>query len=242
MPNFMYLSIIIPVWNEANKISADIREIIRYADGHDLSIEVIIVDDGSEDNTYYIANETAVPEYLKKKVLQYTPHRGKGYAVRRGIAESKGELVMFMDSGQNVPMEFIDKGIKQIEENECDILIGSRYLPESIIKRKLIWYRHFTSRWFRKIVKLYLQIPDSISDTQCGFKIFKGIPARQLFKNCRSDGFIFDLEIILMALKEKFKICELAIEWTCDRDSRLSLLKAFLPVFKDLRKLRQTYV
>jgi dolichyl-phosphate beta-glucosyltransferase len=147
-----------------------------------------------------------------------------------------------MDSGQNVPLEFIDKGIKKIKENDCDILIGSRYLPESIIKKKLIWYRYFTSRWFKKMVKLYLQIPDSISDTQCGFKIFKGEPARQLFENCRSDGFIFDLEIILIALKKKFKICEFAIEWTCDRDSRLSLLKAILPVYKDLRKLRQTYL
>jgi hypothetical protein len=92
------------------------------------------------------------------------------------------------------------------------------------------------------VVKWYYQLPSDITDTQCGFKLFKGDIARNLFYNCRSDGFIFDLEIILNAIKNKFRLCELPIEWSCDRDSRLSLIQAVIPVFKDLRKLKRDFV
>jgi len=234
----MYLSIIIPVWNEAGKIADDIRDVVQFAKDYGAPIELIIVDDGSDDNTSEIADECSNTESLRKRVIRYTKHRGKGYAVRKGMGESKGQLVMFMDSGQNVPVKFIKSGILQIEKENCDILIGSRYLPASVIKKKLIWYRQVTSLFFRKVVKWYLNLPLYISDTQCGFKFFKGDVARELFRDCRSDGFIFDLEIILRALKKDYKICDFPIEWHCDRDSRLSLFQAFFPIFRELRQLR----
>jgi dolichyl-phosphate beta-glucosyltransferase len=238
----MFLSIIIPVWNEAAKIADDIQEIAKFADEENFPLELIIVDDGSEDNTSQIANDTPVAKSLKKRVIRYPDHRGKGYAVRKGISESKGELVMFMDSGQNVPVKFINSGIKLVEQENCDILIGSRYLPTSVIKKKLIWYRQLTSIVFRKVVKWYLKLPLPISDSQCGYKFFKGDLARNLFSDCQSNGFIFDLELILLAQKKEYKICEFPIEWRCDRDSRLSLSRAFLPIFKELRELKSTYL
>jgi dolichyl-phosphate beta-glucosyltransferase len=238
----MYLSIIIPVWNEAAKIADDINEIAQFVEDADFVLELIIVDDGSADNTSQIANNTPVAKSLIKRVIRYPEHRGKGYAVRKGISESKGKLVMFMDSGQNVPVKFINSGIKLIEQENCDILIGSRYLSTSVIKKKLIWYRQVTSLVFRKVVKWYLKLPLSISDSQCGYKFFKGDLARNLFRDCQSNGFIFDLELILRAQKKGYKICEFPIEWRCDRDSRLSLYRAFFPIFRELRELKSNYL
>jgi len=238
----MSLSIIIPVWNEAGKIADDIREVVAFSKEQDWEIELIIIDDGSEDHTSRLAEDSSVPASVLKKVIRYTPHRGKGFAVRKGIAESTGELVMFMDSGQNVPLSYINVGIKQIEQGDCDILIGSRYLPASIIKKKLVWYRQISSFLFRKFIKWFLHIPKFISDTQCGFKLFRGDVARELFFNCQSDGFIFDLEIILSAIRKEYRICEFAIEWTCDRDSRLSLIQSLYPILRDIRRLRKEFL
>jgi len=235
----MHLSIVIPAWNEATKIADDVREISRYVKKLKFLIELILVDDGSEDNTAQIAEEVAATKSLEIRIIRSTHHRGKGYAVRKGISKTSGDYVMFMDSGRNVPVEFIHSGLNLIEQKKCDMLIGSRYLPESIIKKKLIWYRQLISYTFRIFVKWYLKLPVFLTDTQCGFKIFRGDIARELFKNCTSDGFIFDLEIILLALDKNYQICEFPIEWTCDRDSRLSLIRSFIPIFSDLRRLKR---
>lgn len=234
----MYLTIVIPVWNEAGKIVDDIREISDFVRDLTFPVELIIVDDGSEDNTSQIAEEVSVSDSLIKRVIRYSPHRGKGYAVRKGISESSGDFVIFMDSGRNVPLDSIKSGIKLLEHEKCDVLNGSRYLPESLIRKNLIWYRWITSVIFRKYVKWYLNLPAFITDTQCGFKLFKGGIARELFKKCSSEGFVFDLEIILLALKKEYRICEFPLEWTCDRDSRLLLIPSVSPIFRELQRLK----
>jgi len=234
----MHLSIVIPAWNEAGKIVDDIREISAFVKNITFTVELIIVDDGSEDNTSQIAEKVSVPDSLKKRVIRYTPHRGKGFAVRKGISESSGDIVIFMDSGRNVPVETIESGLKLLEQNKCDVLIASRYLPESVIRKRLIWYRQVTSTIFRKYVKWYLNLPVFLTDTQCGFKLFKGDIARELFEHCLSDGFVFDLEILLLALKKQYRICEFPIEWTCDRDSRLTLIPSLIPIFRELHRLK----
>ena len=237
----MFLTIIIPVWNEVAKITDDVKAIIKFVKEVDYQIELIIVDDGSKDNTAQIAEKVSVPDSLTYRVFSYSPHRGKGYAVRKGISESSGEYVMFMDSGRNVPVKFIGSGLRLIEENDYDILNGSRYLPDSIITKRLIWYRQITSTLFRNFVKKYLKLPSFITDTQCGFKFFRGDVIRKLGKICKSDGFIFDLELILLALEKEYLICEFPIEWTCDRDSRLSLIRSLIPILSDLKKLKTRF-
>ena len=238
----MHLTIVIPAWNEAGKIADDIREIAHFVENIKHPVELIIVDDGSEDNTSQIAKEVIVPDSLKIRAIKYTPHRGKGYAVRQGISESYGDYVMFLDSGRNVPVEFINSGLELIEQKKCDVLMGSRYLPESVIRKRLRWYRRVTSTVFRKFVKWYLNLPAFVTDTQCGFKIFRGNIARELFKHGKSNGFVFDLEIILLALESKYRICEFPIEWTCDRDSRLSLVRSFFSIISELRRLKLRFL
>jgi dolichyl-phosphate beta-glucosyltransferase len=234
----MDISIIIPAFNEQFKIRRDIAETDRFLSQVKLSAEIIVVDDGSFDKTSQIAQNTAVSRSIKLHVMRYEPHRGKGYAVRYGILNSVAEYVMFMDSGGNVPHRYILKGLELLKNNICDIAMGSRRLAASIIHKDLIWYRRITSALFRKISRTYLKIPPALTDTQCGFKMYRGTIARKLYGQCTSEGFLFDVEIILRAAKLGYRMKEIPIEWTCDRDSRLSF--AYTPaILRELKLIKR---
>ena len=112
-----------------------------------------------------------------------------------GIGDSRGDYVMFMDSGGNVPPSYIARGLNMIKTGKCEIAMGSRKLRDSKIHKHLSWYRRISSFLFRKLVKLYLNMPSHLTDTQCGFKMYKGEVARELYRQCVSEGFTFDLEI-----------------------------------------------
>ena len=235
----MDLSIIIPVFNEQSKIRRDIEQTDHFLMQAKLAGEIIIVDDGSVDNSAQIAQNTPVSKSTKLHVFRYDQHHGKGYAVRTGVLKSVAEYVMFMDSGGNVPHHYILIGLELIKKSTCDIAMGSRRLPESIIHKDLIWHRKISSALFRKLVRSCLKLPDRLSDTQCGFKIYKGEIARQLYRQCATEGFMFDVEIILRAEKLGYRLKEFPIEWTCDRDSRLSLL-ATPEILKELISIKRT--
>ena len=237
----MDLSIIIPAWNEAAKIVTDVEHVDRFLQTASLRAELIIVDDGSSDGTAESARQVSVDPALHLNVLTYQPHRGKGFAVRTGMTASRGEYILFMDSGGNVPLSYINVGLERLRADRTEILMGSRHLPESKITRNLVWYRRLTSFLFRQLVKLYLDLPVHLTDTQCGFKLFKGDIGRELFALSRSDGFLFDLEIILLALQRNYRIEEFPIEWQCDRDSRLSVFGTSLSVWRELRSLKQKF-
>jgi dolichyl-phosphate beta-glucosyltransferase len=234
----MDLSIIIPVLNEQFKIAHDIESAANFLAKVNLAGEIIVVDDGSSDNTSKVAKQSVIPKQISLKVIRYEQHRGKGYAVRTGILDSCGEHVMFMDSGSNVPLSYITTGLELIKKGNCDIAMGSRKLPDSTIHKNLIWYRRISSFLFRKIARFYLDIPDQLTDTQCGFKLYKGDIARNLYGQCASEGFIFDLEIILYAQKSGYQMLEFPIEWTCDRDTRLSV-NTTPELIKELLRLKQ---
>jgi dolichyl-phosphate beta-glucosyltransferase len=234
----MDLSIIIPVWNEQSKIARDILNIDTYLRQANRKGELIIADDGSTDNTLVIIKETLAKLSLPSQCLRHD-HKGKGYAVRQGIKASRGSVVLFMDCGANVPLEYIDKGIHLLTVEKADIILGTRYRPQSTIIHDRIWYRKVTSTIFRRFVNIWLNLPQNVSDSQCGFKIFRGDLARQLFENSRIDGFLFDLEVILAASRMGHKMTELPLRWRCDRDSRLRISSSLFPVIKELIYLRK---
>ncbi len=220
----MDISIIIPALNEQNKIGRDIMSVSNFLVEANLAGEIIIVDDGSTDDTSQRAIQYDVPDPVSFKIIRYEKHRGKGYAVRMGIGDSRGDYVMFLDSGGNVPPSYISRGMDMIKAGKCEIAMGSRKLPDSKIHKHLSLHRRISSFLFRKWVKLYLNIPRHLTDTQCGFKIYKGDIGRKLYQHCQSEGFLFDLEIILRAQKAKYRMLEFPLDWTCDRDSRLSII------------------
>jgi len=235
----MDLSIVIPAYNEGAKIARDVKAAAEFLQDNNLQGEIIVVDDGSTDRTSEIARKVNVPASVKRNVIRQEQHRGKGYAVRTGISQTSGKYVMFADSGLCVPYSNAQLGLEMLKDGSCDIAHGSRKLSESDILRDQPWRRRVSSKFFKWLTKRFVQIPAELSDTQCGFKLYKGDVARKLYSQCISDGFMFDVEIILRAQKEGYRIKEFPIEWTCDLDSRLSLTRVSWPVFWELRVIKR---
>jgi hypothetical protein len=150
--------------------------------------------------------------------------------------------VLFADSGLTVPFENALAGLRLVREGRADLAHGSRGLPGSVIRRDRDLDRKVISRLFHVLVVRWLHIPARLTDTQCGFKIYRGAVARQLYDECTTEGFMFDVEIILRALQHGFRIAEFPVEWTCDRDSRLGIRRSARAVLRDMYRLRRTLV
>lgn len=236
----MDLSIVIPAYEESRKISRDIRAAAAFLTGNSLEGEIIVVDDCSSDNTAAVARETPVPNGVKLLSIRYEPHRGKGAAVRTGVLASTGDYVMFADSGLCVPYGNALQGIYMIRDGQCDIANGSRKMIDSDIQQAQPLHRRACSRLFKWVVYHILNIPRHLTDTQCGFKVYKGHVARELYACAVTDGFMFDVEIILRARDRDYRIEEFPVEWKCDLDSRLSLTRTPWPLISELRMIRKT--
>jgi dolichyl-phosphate beta-glucosyltransferase len=237
----MDLSIVIPALNESGKIGADIEAASAFLEGNNLAGEIIVVDDGSEDGTSEAAKtcEASLPDKITLKVIRYEPHRGKGCAVRTGMKETTGEYVMFADSGCCVPYGNVLPGLEMLKSGVCDIAHGSRKLVESDIQKAQPRHRRICARVFRWTLSRILALDSGLTDTQCGFKIYRGDVGRRLYGQCVSDGFMFDVEVILRAQRAGYRIREFPVEWACDLDSRLSVVRAGWPVLCELMAIRR---
>jgi len=235
----MDLSIVIPAFNESKKIARDVEAAAAFLLSHHLSGEIIVVDDGSEDDTAGVANRVHIPPAIERQVIRCEPHRGKSFAVRTGITRSRGDFVMYADSGLCVPYGNVLSGLDMLKSGTCDIAHGSRKLRQSKIVRPQSWYRRISSRLFRWLTILRVKIPAELTDTQCGFKIYRGEVARELYEECVTEGFTFELEIILRARRKGYRIGEFPVEWTCDRDSRLTAAQSPLDILFELKEIRR---
>ncbi len=235
----MDLSIVIPTLNEEHKIEKDVAENARFLHDSGLSGEIIIVDDGSTDNTAKAASSVHVPPDIKLNVIHYEPNRGKGYAIRTGMKESLGDYVMFADSGLCVPLGFIKTGLSMLQSGTCDIAHASRRHPRSVIRHGASFRRKILSLAFRTLIPPFMGIRTKTTDTQCGFKMYRGSVARELYAECKTDGFMFDIEIILRAEKKGYSIAEFPIEWTADRDTRIRIGHTAERMFTELTAIRQ---
>jgi len=234
----MDLSIVIPAFNEGRKIERDILAAAAFLAGERLRGEILVVDDASADSTADDAARAPVPPDVARRVLRYGRHRGKGYAVRTGMRETRGRIVMFADSGLCVPFDNALRGMRLLEGGECEIAHGSRKMHGSRITLPQPLYRRELSKGFRALVHVLMGIPGEMTDTQCGFKLYRGDIGRELYAECRSDGFVFDVEVLLRALRKGYRVREFPVEWCCDIDSRLHPARNVPGILRDLVAIR----
>lgn len=234
----MELSIVIPAYREAHKIAHDVQEASAFLARHRLRGEVIIADDGSPDGTAKVAQDTPPAPGVELVVLPLE-HKGKGWAVRQGMAASRGDLVMFADSGVCVPYDDVLPMIESLHRGECQLAHGSRKMRGSVISHKQSLYRRTLSWLFRKATLVYLSLPRHLTDTQCGFKAYRGDVARGLYGQCTTDGFMFDLEVLMRAMRTGHTVKEFPVHWAWDPDSRLRPSAILGNTIHDLRALKR---
>jgi dolichyl-phosphate beta-glucosyltransferase len=236
----MNLSIIIPAFEESKKIVRDIEAATTFLKDHQIPGEIIVIDDGSEDDTAKSAEKVPPTVGIPCRVFRLDKNRGKGYAVCQGMTHAIGQFVMFADSGCCIPYETALTGLKMIENGECDIAHGSRKMPGCKIHLHQNFIRKACSKAFRALINTWLHIPSHLTDTQCGFKIYQGDIARKLHSECVTEGFTFDVEIIVRAHRQGYKIKEFPVEWTCDCDSRIKLQSHAWKVLRELIAMKKT--
>ena len=229
----IFLSIIIPAYNEEKRIPNTLLKLLNYLSTKSYQWEIILVDDGSTDRTSEIAREVIKNNSLT--VIKNHLNQGKGYSVKRGVLSSTGNVLLFSDADLSTPIEELDKMLLWIDKG-YDIVIGSRALPESIIETRQPWYRQLMGKTFNLLVQSL--VLKGFNDTQCGFKCFTRESALRVFTLQRLTGFAFDVEILYIAQKCSFKIKEQPVRWINSPESKVRLLKGPLSMILELLKIR----
>lgn len=230
------LSVIIPAYNEESRIGDSLKLVLNYLSKQDYDFEIIVVDDGSIDKTTEIVQQ--IEKSNRIKVLRNEINKGKGYSIKQGMFEAKGEFVLFSDADLSTPIEELGKFWEYIREG-YDIVIGSRALKESRLEVRQPFYREFMGRTFNCIVRFILGF--NIKDTQCGFKLFKNDVAKKIFPMQKIEGWSFDVEILYIALKLNYKIKEVPVRWINSPCSKVNPLKDALRMFMDVCRLKREY-
>lgn len=232
------LSLVIPCYNEEERLPSTISEISRYVSEKQLRWEIIFVDDGSTDGTVaFLQGIDTAP--MKKKVLIFPKNRGKGAAVRFGAINAEGNLLLFADADGATPIEEVERLERAIAQG-ADIAIGSRAVPSSETKVVGTLHRKIMGRIFNFFVSLI--IGRGFADTQCGFKLFRSEVAKKLFALQKNEGFSFDVEILFLARKLGFRISELAINWHDVPRSKVRIVRDSLKMGIDVLQLQARYL
>ncbi len=229
-----FLSIVIPAYNEEKRLLSTLDQICKYLSRQNYPYEVIVVDDGSTDNTLQIARDFANSNG-HIVVLTNGQNMGKGCTVRNGMLSAKGEYVFFTDADLSTPIEELEKCLPYLI-NSYDVVIGSRSLPGSVILVHQPWYREKMGKIFNFMVNMMLL--NGIIDTQCGFKGFKREVVQKVFGRCKINGFSFDVEALYLSRKFNYKIKEIPIRWRNSTLSKVNPVKHSIQMFKDLLNIK----
>lgn len=227
-------SIVIPAFNEMARIHATLTDVIRCVETRGWNAEVIVVDDGSRDNTAAIV-ESIAATYPFVHLLSNGTNRGKGYSVRNGMLHASGEIVLFTDADLSSPIEEAERLFSAIRQG-ADVAIGSRWLASSRQTIRQPLYRRFFGRCFNFVTRMIMRLP--YADTQCGFKAFTRTAAQTVFQLQRIERWGFDPEILFIALKRGFVVREVPVSWGHDERTRISYLKDGMQMLKELLFVR----
>jgi glycosyltransferase involved in cell wall biosynthesis len=236
----IHLSIIIPAYNEENRIGKTLDETFRFLDGQSFDSEVIVVNDGSRDRTREVVNGYLSSRLVsgdqtgrsQLRLLDNPGNRGKGYSVRSGMLDGRGEILLFYDADLSTPLSEVEKVLKPISEDRYDVVIGSRALDRSLIGTHQSNLRELIGRIGNLVQYIFTGL--RFRDTQCGFKAFRREAAERIFPLQQIEGFGFDPEILFIASRQKWRVLEVAVRWNHVEGSKVHVigtpLKALLEV------------
>jgi dolichyl-phosphate beta-glucosyltransferase len=227
------LSVIVPSFNEELRLPSSLDRIAAYVANSGRRTEVLVVDDGSTDKTAEVAASYAsrIPNL---RVLKNGENRGKGYSVRHGMLEAKGEVVLFSDADLSAPIEEADKLLAAM--GQYDVAIGSRAMDRSLIRVHESAFREFAGIVFNKIVRIVLRLP--FVDTQCGFKAFMRERCRIIFEQQRIERFGFDPELLYLARHHGLKSLEIPVEWSHSPATKINMMRDSIQMFVDVFTIR----
>lgn len=228
------ISVIVPAYNEERRIGRTLERVLEYLGRAGRPFEVIVVDDGSVDGTADVVRRVAASE-PRVRLVCLDRNRGKGMAVRRGVLESTGEVVLFSDADLSTPIEEVETLAARLA-NGSDVAIGSRSARGARVEVHQPWYRELMGKGFNVLVRV-LAIPDFV-DTQCGFKCFTRDAARAVFARARIDRFAFDVEALVIARCLGYRVVEVPIRWADEPHSRVGVVRDSLSMFLDLLRIR----
>lgn len=234
MTETLELSIVVPAYNEQLRITSFLKNLLNFSKKNLDSYEIIIVDDGSNDNTYQIVKDL-IKDYENAKIITYSENKGKGYAVFQGILNAIGEFVLFIDADGSTPPEEIKNMIKIYRKYDYDVIIGTRIDETSSIENPQPISRKVLSLIFNLYSNILFRL--RINDLLCGFKGFKKEIAMRIFQDLKSFRWEFDVEILYKVRKLEYSLYQIPIKWKHEEGSKIKKTDPFF-IFLNLFKLR----
>jgi dolichyl-phosphate beta-glucosyltransferase len=232
------ISIVIPAFDEAARLQEPLDRVFRYLKQESVRAEVIVVDDGSGDGTSEAAESVfANHREIDARVVSYEPNRGKGYAVRLGLENSRADIALFSDADLSTPIEEMPKLVKPIQLGEFDVTFGSRALDRSLIGTHQPWRREQGGKVMNLIIKTMSGLP--FADTQCGFKAFNMVKFRPLLDVMTIDRFGFDVEFLFVAKYHGLKLEEIPVRWNNVEGSKVSVFRDTKRMISELMQIRK---
>lgn len=232
------LSIVIPAFEEQARLGNSLPKILSYIESNSLSAELIVVDDGSGDDTAQTARD-ACAEFpaIKTDVVRYEKNRGKGYAVKTGLLASSGDIALFSDADLSTPISELPKLVEPIRRDEFDVTFGSRELDKSLIDTHQSWRREQGGRIFNFVVRSLTGLP--FLDTQCGFKAFNMKKFRPLLPLMRIERFGFDIEFLYVAFHKGLRLKEIPVVWNHCEGTKVEMWRDSRRTLDEVRQIRR---
>ncbi len=237
MPNDIFLSVIIPAYNEAERIEPTLRVTSEWLGAQNFRHEIIVVDDGSTDSTAKLVAKLT-REIPNLRLLDGSPNQGKGHAVRLGMLAAVGKFRLFMDADNSTSIKELPPLLLAIED-DTDVVIGSRRAKGGQGALKAPWFRRGWSRFTNYIIRK--KLINNIYDTQCGFKLFTAEAAEECFSRAKVNGWAFDLEILGLAQLLDFTIEELPVAWVHDARSKVNSLPDAIKITKEFFRIHRAF-
>jgi dolichyl-phosphate beta-glucosyltransferase len=228
------LTIVVPAFNEEARLERTLLDMIQYCRAVGRNVEILVVDDGSRDGTAALVNRLASGSQ-EIRLIRLAANRGKGHAVRTGVVNARGALVLFADADGATPISELER-LEAAIRSGADVAIGSRVVPDATVRVKARFHRRLIGRTFHFLVQTLTV--KGFADTQCGFKLFRGAVAQDLFTRMLMDGFSFDVEVLLMARRGGYSVAEVPVNWTHQPGSRVNLVTDSLRMARDLFVIR----